>query len=186
MELFSIILIAIGLSVDSFAVSVSSGLIIKRIHFFQAVRVALFLAVFQAGMPLLGWYAGLELKDIIQEYDHWIAFGLLSSLGLRMIWESVKEQEKKTTINPLKTSVLIGLSVATSIDALVIGVSFALLDIPILKPVVIIGIITFVASMLGMLLGKKLGEHFSQKIEIIGGIVLMGIGLRILIEHLFF
>ncbi|MFA8436390.1 MAG: manganese efflux pump MntP family protein [Marinifilaceae bacterium] len=186
MEPISILLIALGLSVDSFAASVSSGLAIKRIQFLQAVKIAFFLAVFQAGMPLIGWYAGLGLKDIIKEYDHWIAFGLLSALGAKMIWESINGKDEENNFNPLKLMVLIGISIATSIDALVIGVSFALLDLAIIIPILAIGIVTFIASMLGMLLGKKLGDKFSQKFEILGGIVLIGIGLRILIEHLFF
>lgn len=186
MDTVSIFLIALGLSVDSFAASVSSGIAIKRIQFHQAARIAFFLAFFQAGMPLLGWMAGLSIKDIIKDYDHWIAFTLLSILGIKMIWESVNTKEEKKSFNPLKLLVLIGISIATSIDALVIGVSFALLDFPIMSPVVIIGIVTFIASMLGTLLGKKLGNKFSHKFEILGGIILIGIGLHILVEHLFF
>ena len=186
MEPFSIILIALGLSVDSFAASVCSGLAIKQIRFHQAVKIAFFLALFQGGMPVIGWFLGWELKDFIKSYDHWIAFVLLLGLGSKMVYESLKGDEKESSFNPLKLMVLLGISVATSIDALVIGFSMALIDVMIWIPAIIIGGITFIASMLGMLLGKKIGNKMSQKFEIAGGIVLIAIGTRILIEHLFF
>lgn len=186
MEIVSIILLALGLSVDSFAASVCSGLAIKKIHFLQAVKIAFFLALFQGGMPIIGWFTGWELKDLIKDFDHWIAFILLAGMGSKMIYESITSKEKDCSFNPLKLMVLIGISIATSIDALVIGLSLALIDIVIWIPAIIIGIVTFFASMLGMLLGKKIGSKMSQKFEILGGLVLIGIGLRILIEHLFF
>ncbi|WP_372753716.1 manganese efflux pump MntP family protein [Labilibaculum sp.] len=186
MELFSIIFLALGLSVDSFAASLCSGLAIKKIRFFQAVKIAFFLALFQGGMPIIGWFTGWELKDLIKDYDHWIAFILLAGLGSKMIYESIHCKEKDSAFNPLKLSVLIGISIATSIDALVIGLSLALLHIVIWFPALIIGVVTFIVSMLGMLLGKKIGSKTSKKFEIFGGIVLIAIGLRILIEHLFF
>jgi putative Mn2+ efflux pump MntP len=186
MELVSIFLIAFGLSVDSFAVSVCSGLAIKQIRFLQAVKIAFFLAVFQGGMPIIGWFLGWELKDLIKDFDHWIAFILLVGLGSKMIYESVAKKEEENAFNPLKLIVLLGISVATSIDALVIGFSMGLIDVMIWIPAIIITAITFIVSMLGMLLGKKIGNKMSQKFEIIGGVVLILIGLRILIEHLFF
>ncbi|NOU61525.1 manganese efflux pump MntP family protein [Marinifilum caeruleilacunae] len=186
MELVSIFLIALGLSVDSFAASVCSGLAIKDIKFLQAVKIAFFLALFQGGMPIIGWFVGWEIHDLIQEFDHWIAFLLLAGLGSKMIYESLTNHEEEQKFNPLKLSVLLGISVATSIDALVIGFSMALIDVIIWWPAIIIGIVTFIASMLGMLLGKKIGSNASKKFEVIGGAVLILIGLRILIEHLFF
>jgi len=186
MELISIYLLALGLSVDSFAASVCSGLAIKQIKFNQAVKIAFFLAIFQGGMPILGWFAGWELKDIIKDFDHWIAFILLSGLGSKMIYESITNKEQDCSFNPLKISVLLGISIATSIDALIIGFSMALIGQLIWTPAIIICGVTFIASMLGMLLGKKIGSRMSQKFEIIGGAVLILIGLRILIEHLFF
>ncbi|PKQ64578.1 hypothetical protein BZG01_14450 [Labilibaculum manganireducens] len=186
MELLSILLLALGLSVDSFAASVCSGLAIKKIHFFQAVKIAVFLAVFQGGMPIIGWYTGWELKDLIKDFDHWAAFILLAGMGSKMIYESITAKEKDCSFNPLKLLVLIGISVATSIDALVVGLSLALIDVVIWFPAIIIGIITFIVSMLGMLLGKKIGSEMSHRFETIGGIVLILIGIRILIEHLFF
>jgi len=186
MELVSIILLALGLSVDSFAASVCCGLTIKKIHFFQAFKIAFFLALFQGGMPVVGWFTGWELKDLIKDFDHWIAFTLLAGIGSKMIYESLTCKEKNSSFNPLKLIVLLGISVATSIDALVIGLSLALVDVVIWFPAIIIGGVTFVVSMLGMLLGKKIGSKMSRKFEIAGGIVLIAIGLRILIEHLFF
>lgn len=186
MELISILLLALVLSVDSFAASVCSGLAIKKIHFFQAVKIAFFLAVFQGGMPIIGWFTGWELKYLIKDFDHWIAFILLAGMGSKMIYESITAKEKDCSFNPLKLIVLIGISVATSIDALVVGLSLAFLDVVIWFPAIIIGIVTFIVSMLGMLLGKKIGSKMSKRFEIFGGIVLILIGLRILIEHLFF
>lgn len=186
MELVSIFLIAIGLSVDSFAASVCSGLAIKEIRFSQAVRIAFFLAIFQGGMPIIGWFVGWEIHSLIKDFDHWIAFILLTGLGSKMIYESLTNHEEEQKFNPLKLSVLLGISVATSIDALVIGFSMALIEVIIWIPAIIITLVTFIASMLGMLLGKKIGSSTSKKFEIIGGIVLILIGLRILIEHLFF
>ncbi|BAX79005.1 manganese efflux pump MntP [Labilibaculum antarcticum] len=186
MEFISIIFLALGLSVDSFAASVCSGLAIKKIHFLQAVKIAFFLALFQGGMPIIGWFTGSELKDLIKDYDHWIAFILLAGLGSKMIYESINCKEKDASFNPLKLIVLLGISIATSIDALVVGLSLAIIDVAIWFPAIVIGIITFVVSMLGMLLGKKIGRKMSRKFEIIGGVVLILIGLRILIDHLFF
>lgn len=186
MEVISIILLALGLSVDSFAASICSGLAIKEIRFFQAVKIAFFLAIFQGGMPILGWFTGWQLKDLIKDFDHWIAFILLVGLGSKMVYESLTCKDSNSSFNPLNFIVLIGISVATSIDALVIGFSLALIDVVIWFPAIIIGAVTFIASMLGMLLGKKIGSQLSQKFEIAGGIVLIFIGVKILIEHLFF
>lgn len=186
MEVISIILLALGLSVDSFAASICSGLAIKEIRFFQAVKIAFFLAIFQGGMPVLGWFTGWQLKDLIKDFDHWIAFILLVGLGSKMVYESLTCKDSNSSFNPLNFIVLIGISVATSIDALVIGFSLALIDVVIWFPAIIIGAVTFIASMLGMLLGKKIGSQLSQKFEIAGGIVLIFIGVKILIEHLFF
>ncbi|PKQ63202.1 hypothetical protein BZG02_10635 [Labilibaculum filiforme] len=186
MELISIVFLALGLSVDSFAASVCSGLAIKKIHFFQAIKIAFFLGIFQGGMPIIGWYTGWELKDLIKDFDHWIAFILLAGMGGKMIYESIFVKEKDCAFNPLKLVVLIGISIATSIDALIVGLSLAFINVNIWFPAIVIGAITFIVSMLGMLLGKKIGNKLSQKFEILGGAILILIGLRILIEDLFF
>lgn len=184
MELVTLLLIAIGLSFDTFAVSVSTGLMVCHIRFWQAVRVAVILAVFQGLMPCVGWILGRQIATFISEFDHWIAFVLLAILGIKMIWESFEKEEKSTkNCNPLKLSIVVGMAIATSIDALVVGVSFAFLKMNILWAAFIIGLVTFLVSMLGMLFGKKVGNRLGKKMEVIGGILLIAIGLKILLEH---
>ena len=185
MDIISIILIAIGLSMDSFAVSVSNGLTIRNLNIKRVLIISFSLAFFQAIMPLIGWFAGVGVEKQIKEYDHWIAFFLLSFIGIKMIYGGLKKNEiEKNT--ELKTWTLIGQSFATSIDALAVGISFAFLDLPIIKPVLIIGFITFIASIIGLYAGKYFGRKLGKPVEIFGGIVLLGIGLKILIEHLYF
>jgi putative Mn2+ efflux pump MntP len=185
-QLITFILIGIGLSFDSFAVSVSCGLMKREIRFKQAVVIAGSLAFFQAAFPVLGWLIGSTLKDLIAAVDHWIAFALLAFIGIKMIIEGAKKEGVLADFDPFKFSVLIGLSVATSIDALVVGLSFGFLSMPILFPVLIIGIVTFLASMLGMFFGKNIPAKRSRQSLILGGIILVSIGIKILVEHLFF
>ena len=185
MEIVTIFLLAIGLSFDSFAVSVCSGLNIPHIRFFQAVKIAIFLALFQAFMPLVGWLVGNSMKSLIEPVDHWIAFGLLSLIGGKMVIESFIDSEVREIKNPLNIRVILLLSLATSIDALAVGFSFATMLNKILIAVLIIGSVTFVASMLGILLGKKTGPKVTRYAEIIGGLILIFIGTRILILHIF-
>jgi manganese efflux pump family protein len=185
MELLTIILIAFGLSIDSFAISVSSGLAIKRFKLRKVLRISLFLAVFQATMPIIGWILGTGLEKWIKEFDHWLAFLLLLYLGAKMIYEGSRKSGFKAVFNPIKWSVLITMSFATSIDALVIGLSFGLLKLTILLPVLIIGIVTFMVAFSGVYIGASFRKRFNVRgIEIIGGIVLIGIGIKILAEHL--
>lgn len=184
MEIFTVILLAIGLSFDSFAVSVCSGLNLPHIRFVQAAKIAIFLALFQAVMPLIGWLIGTSMKSMIEPVDHWIAFGLLSLIGGKMIIESFLSSEVREIKNPLHIKVILTLSLATSIDALAVGFSFAAFWEKILIAVFIIGAVTFIASMLGILLGKKTGPSFNKYAEILGGLILIVIGLKILIEHL--
>ncbi len=184
MEILTVFLLAIGLSFDSFAVSVCSGLNLPHIRFIQAAKIAIFLALFQAFMPLIGWLVGNSMKSLIEPVDHWIAFGLLSLIGGKMIIESFIDSEAREIKNPLQIKVILTLSLATSIDALAVGFSFATLLDKILIAVFIIGAVTFVASMLGILLGKKIGPKISRYAEIIGGLILIVIGIKILIEHL--
>ncbi|HLN74430.1 MAG: manganese efflux pump MntP family protein [Methylococcaceae bacterium] len=186
MEILMVILLAIGLSFDSFAVSVCSGLNLPHIRFFQASKIALSLAFFQAMMPLIGWLIGNSIKEFIEPVDHWIAFGLLGLIGGKMIFESILGTEEKEIKNPLLWKVILTLSLATSIDALAVGFSFATLLDKIFLVVFIIGFVTFVASMLGILLGKKTGPRINQYAEILGGVILILIGTKILVEHLWF
>jgi putative Mn2+ efflux pump MntP len=185
MEFLTVFLLAIGLSFDSFAVSVCSGLNLPHIRFFQAAKIAIFLALFQAFMPLVGWLVGNSIKSIIEPVDHWIAFGLLSLIGGKMIIESFIDSEAREIKNPLDIKVILTLSVATSIDALAVGFSFATLLSKILVAVFIIGLVTFIASMLGILLGKKTGPKINRYAEVLGGLILLFIGVKILIEHFF-
>lgn len=184
MEILTIILLALGLSFDSFAVSVCSGLNLPHIRFFQAAKIAISLALFQAFMPLIGWMVGNSMKSLIEPVDHWIAFGLMTLIGGKMIIESFVSSEAREIKNPLHLKVILMLSLATSIDALAVGFSFATFLDKILLAVIIIGLVTFIASMLGILLGKKTGPKISRYAEIIGGLILIFIGSKILIEHL--
>lgn len=184
MELLMVIFLAVGLSFDSFAVSVCSGLTLPHIRFYQAAKIAIFLALFQATMPLLGWLIGNSMKSLIEPVDHWIAFGLLTLIGGKMITECFIGSEAREIKNPLLIRVILMLSLATSIDALAVGFSFATLLDKILFAGLIIGIVTFVASMLGILLGKRTGPKFNQYAEIMGGLILILIGVKILIEHM--
>lgn len=186
MELITLFLIAIGLCFDSFAVSISCGISRTQIKFLSATRIAFFLALFQGLMPFIGWIIGISLAEIVRGADHWIAFSLLGILGIKMIWESLSSYDKPLNFNPLDTKILITISLATSIDALIVGISFGTLQVNIWLSVLIIGSMTFVISMLGILFGKKTGSRFGKKMEIIGGIILIGIGLKILIQHLYF
>jgi manganese efflux pump family protein len=179
-------LVAIGLCFDSFAVSVSCGLVRKEIRFLQACVIAFSLAFFQALFPVIGWYIGSAVKELIASFDHWVAFILLLIVGIKMIIEGLKADSKLQSFNPFKPLVLISLSVATSIDALVIGLSYGFLETQILFPVIIIGFVTFVAAMLGMLFGKNIPAKRSRQSIILGGIILIGIGVKIVVEHLGF
>lgn len=136
-------------------------------------------------MPIMGWLAGVSLRSFISDIDHWIAFGLLGFIGSKMIYESFKLETNEKS-NPLDISVIIILSIATSIDALAVGITFAFINVSIVTPVLVIGIVTFLVSFLGVFIGEKGGHFFEKKIEIAGGIILIAIGIKILIEHLFF
>ena len=185
MGIITIILIAVGLSMDSFAVSVTNGLTIKDLNVRKILTISFSLAFFQSIFPLLGWLAGIGIEKYIREFDHWIAFLLLLFIGGKMIYEGFQKNgiEEKSE---LKTLTLIGQSIATSIDAFAVGISFAFLNLSITTPVLLIGIVTFIASIIGLHIGKYLGKKIGKSVEIFGGIVLIGIGVKILIEHLYF
>lgn len=183
-EFLIFFLLAISLSFDTFAVSVSCGIIKKEIRFSQALVIAASLAFFQALFPLIGWIIGTSIHSMLSGFDHWIAFILLLIIGIRMIWEGVHYHEKPITYNPMNWKVMIGLSVATSIDALAVGLSFGFLEVRTIYPLLIIGSVTFLAAMLGMLFGKKISGEKSHRAIIIGGIILILIGLKIVVEHI--
>lgn len=185
MGYFTLLFVAIGLSVDSFAVSLSCGLIMSKITFWKASRIGFSLAAFQAAMPIVGWFIGIKIEKYVINFDHWLAFGLLSLIGGKMIFESLRTTEDDhKRINPLDLKILLGMSLATSIDALVVGVSFAFIEVNLYITSFIIGFTTFFFSMLGILFGKKSGKHFGRNMEIIGGIMLILIGIKILLDHL--
>ena len=181
----SIFIIALGLSADCFAVALSSSISQKTLPLWQGLRVSLFFGVFQSAMMLLGWWVGSRVIEFIEDYDHWMAFGLLAIVGGRMIWESFHEKEdkeRKTDIT--RWWLLVTLAVATSLDALAVGLSFALLKVNLPMAGITVGVTAFIITLLGFYAGKKLGALVGKRAEAIGGIILIVIGLRILIEHL--
>jgi len=186
LQLITFVMIGVGLSFDSFAVSVSCGLMKPKMRFHQAAIIANSLAFFQAVLPIVGWLIGSSIQSYISAFDHWVAFALLAFLGIKMIIEGIKPDSSLNGFDPFKVKTLIGLSVATSIDALVVGLSFGFLNVPVLWPVIVIGGVTFFASMLGMLFGKNIPSKRSHQSLIIGGVILSLIGIKILVEHVFF
>ncbi len=184
MNLFTVMAIAISLAMDAFAVSVVSGAAYKQLKVKHAFRIAVFFGGFQAFMPLIGSLAGLNIREYIASYDHWIVFGLLNAVGGRMIYESFKIKPANKNFDPSNIFVLLVLSIATSIDALAVGITLPLLAVSIATAVVFIGLITFVLSYLGVLIGREFGHFFENRIEAIGGLVLIGLGVKILFEHL--
>lgn len=184
MDIYTTIFIAIGLAMDAFAVSITSGLAIRQLKVNHALRIAAFFGFFQAIMPIIGWAAGIGLKDFISAVDHWIAFGILSIIGAKMIFESMAMKPSDKKIPDLNIYMLLMLSIATSIDALAVGLSLSFLNISIITPAIVIGIVTFLFSFTGVYVGDRFGHFFESKIEAIGGFILIAIGIKILIEHL--
>lgn len=184
--MITILAVAFGLAMDAFAVSIASGTTIKQLKLEHALRIALFFGGFQAFMPVLGWLAGGTVSEVVKTVDHWIIFGILGFIGGKMIYESRSMKEDEGKFDCTKVSVLLFLSLATSIDALAVGLSFAFLDISIVKPVLVIGGVTFLLSLLGVYLGDRFGHLFESRIEVIGGGLLIGVGIKVLLEHLFF
>lgn len=184
MKLWTILFIAVGLAMDAFAVSVVTGSVYKEFKIRHALRMALFFGGFQAIMPIIGFLAGLGLMGYIAPYDHWIAFALLAFVGGKMIYESFQMEAAERDRNPANLAVLLLLSFATSIDALAVGITLSLLRAPIALAVTVIGLVTFVLSYAGVFIGKRFGHFFESKVEIIGGLILIAIGIKIVIEHL--
>jgi putative Mn2+ efflux pump MntP len=180
----TIIIIALGLSMDAFAVSMSEGLTLHRQRIQIALKLALFFGVFQALMPVIGWLAGMSLKNYIAAIDHWIAFGLLTLVGAKMIYEAAIERKARQQDTSLTLLTIFILAVATSIDALAIGITFSFIKVAILTPVLIIGLITFVASLIGYFLGERFAHLLGSKVEAAGGFILIIIGLKILFGHI--
>jgi manganese efflux pump family protein len=183
-DALTILLIAVGLAMDAFAVSIANGMTITSNRRRSALMTAAFFGGFQMLMPAIGWVAGLTLAGVISGIDHWIAFGLLAFIGAKMIYEATKKDEDQKCSTDLKLHALLILAVATSIDALMVGLSFAFLQTSIIEPIAVIGAVTFGLSFIGFYFGCGLGKRFGHRIEIVGGFVLIIIGFRILLEHL--
>lgn len=182
MDLLTVFLIAVGLAMDALAVSVARGMVVRRDRLKEAVMLAALFGGFQALMPVIGWLAGVSFRDLIAGIDHWIAFALLAFIGGKMIYDAVWGEEDEGADLTVLTALT--LAVATSIDALMVGLSFAFLETSILVPVAVIGAVTFVLCFGGFVFGSRLGRLFGGKIRIVGGIILIIIGVRILAEHL--
>lgn len=184
-ELF---LLGIGLAMDAFAVSVCKGLGMRRLNKKQTLIIGLYFGGFQALMPLIGWLLGSQFQKYITSIDHWIAFILLSFIGGKMMIEAIREWNEEETVDvmdaPLDHKNMLVLAVATSIDALAVGITFAFLDTPIIEAITIIGITTMVISIIGVVVGNFFGSRYKSKAEFIGGLILVLLGLKILLEHL--
>jgi manganese efflux pump family protein len=183
MDFITIVAVALGLSFDTFAVSLSHGVIRNKILFRQAVRFALVMAFFQPGLLVTGFYLGSLISDLMKTADHWVALILLSGLGIKMIIEGMKKHENDEIKDYSNTMTLISMAVGTSIDAFAVGISFALLSVRIWYSAVIIGAVTFLASMTAIRIGKSAGKRLGNKVELIGGLILIVIGIKIFLEH---
>lgn len=186
MSILEICLVGLGLAADAFAVAMCKGVEMKKFVLKYALVIALFFGVFQAVMPLIGWAVASTFERYITAYDHWIAFGLLVILGGKMIWDSFKKDREDEEEKPLNIGfkTLLLMAVATSIDALAVGVTFAFLQVNVWVAIALIGSITFVLSFVGVVIGVKLGDKFEKKAEFVGGLILILIGVKILLEHL--
>ena len=185
MNFFLVIAVAFALAMDAFAVAVGVSLNLKEMSRRQAFRLALLFGFFQFMMPILGWLAGQGVFRSIRAFDHWVAFSLLLFIGGRMAFESFRASEKteKKVADPTKGVSLFILSLATSIDALAVGLSFAALHLAIFYPAVVIGIICFLITVIGTKIGPLLGQLIGKRAELAGGLILIGIGIKILVDH---
>ncbi|MGN1403856.1 MAG: manganese efflux pump MntP family protein [Ruminococcus sp.] len=188
MGIIELLLTAVGLAMDAFAVSICKGLGMRKMRYGQAVVIGLYFGVFQGLMPLIGWLLGTSFSRYIQAFDHWIAFVLLALIGGKMLWDVFHEEDEAASAQKLDAKLdhreLFMLAIATSIDALAVGIAFACLDVEIWSSVSIIAIVTFVISFCGVWIGNRFGNRFEKKAGIAGGIVLIGIGVKILADHL--
>ncbi len=185
MEFYTVVLLAIGLAMDAFAVSICKGLAMKKATLRAMLVIGLWFGVFQGLMPVIGYFLGSSLYDYISDFDHWVAFLLLAAIGLNMIRESLSGDEDDMDAD-IGIRTMIVLAVATSIDALAVGISLAMSDDSIMVPALTIGVITMAISMVGVRIGSTFGDRFGKKAEFIGGLILVAIGLKILLEHLGF
>lgn len=183
MEIFEIILIAVSLAMDAFAVSICKGLSMKKLDWKKVTIIALYFGGFQAFMPIIGYFLGSAFAEFVSSIDHWIAFILLAIIGGNMIKDSFDDEEEKRN-DKVDFKTMIVLAIATSIDALAVGVTFAFFETNLWISILVIGVITFAMSIIGVKVGNKFGDKFQNKAELLGGIILIFIGLKILLEHL--
>ena len=184
MSILEVLLLSVGLAMDAFSVSICKGLNMKKINFLWAVVIALFFGFFQFLMPVIGFYLGSQFEKYIINIDHWIIFVMLTFIGIKMILESIKQDDNIRDNNKNKWLELFILSIATSLDALAVGITFAFLQVNVFLSSSIIGVITFILSSLGVIIGNYFGQKFKKPAEITGGVILILIGLKILLEHL--
>lgn len=185
MSIISVFLIGVGLSMDACAVSFAKGMALKKDLWKYAIILALAFGLFQGMMPLLGWWIGTYFESFITAIDHWIAFLLLGFIGFNMIKEARKDEGEEEEVSSISMKSVLVLAIATSIDALAVGISFAFLQVDIFSAVLLIGITTFVISFIAVYLGNRIGGMLGKYAEILGGFILILIGLKILLEHLF-
>ena len=183
MELLEIILIAIGLAMDAFAVSICKGLSMKKMSWKKALIVGLYFGIFQGLMPVIGYLLGTSFESLVTKIDHWIAFGLLMFIGINMLKEAFGNDSKNCNDN-VEFKTMVVLAIATSIDALAVGITFAFLKTNIILAALVIGIITFAICIIGVKIGNKFGDKYERKAETVGGLILIFIGIKILLEHL--
>lgn len=185
---FTLLLMGAGLSMDAFAVSICKGLSMRKVNKKQCLVIGLFFGGFQALMPFIGWVLGSQFEQYITSIDHWIAFILLGFIGGKMVVEAIREKDEAVEVGkmdpPLDLKEMFILAIATSIDALAVGITFAFLQVPIVEAISIIGITTFVISVIGVYVGNFFGNRYKKKAELAGGMILILIGLKILLEHL--
>lgn len=185
---FTLLLMGVGLAMDAFAVSICKGLSMRKVNKKQCLVIGLFFGGFQALMPFIGWVLGSQFEQYITSIDHWIAFILLGFIGGKMVVEAIREKDEAVEVGkmdpPLDLKEMFILAIATSIDALAVGITFAFLQVPIVEAISIIGITTFVISVIGVYVGNFFGNRYKKKAELAGGIILILIGVKILLEHL--
>jgi len=176
--------LALALAMDAFAVALGTGAVLSRLTGRHLFRLGFHFGLFQALMPVIGWLVGLTIMQWVEAWDHWIAFSLLAIIGGRMIYEAFSDEEKTDDRDPTKGLSLVLLSIATSIDALAVGFSLSVIGVSIWMPALVIGLVAGVLTIVGMLLGGRIGDRWGSRVEIFGGLVLIAIGIKILIEHL--
>lgn len=185
MSFIEICILSVGLAMDAFAVSICKGLNMKKLNYISSIIIALFFGFFQFLMPVIGYFLGIQFEKYIQSIDHWIIFILLGFIGTKMIIEALKNDENLESINQKNIVLdLLILSIATSIDALAVGITFAFLSVNVFFSSLVIGVITFILSFLGVIIGNYFGKKFKKPAEVLGGVILILIGLKILLQHL--